>query len=290
MVRDASRFTREAARVARAAVAEAGALLHARWRKTKRIEYKGAVDLVTETDREAEALVVARLRRAFPDHRIVAEEDSVGAALHAPPAVAYVWYLDPLDGTTNFAHAYPQFCVSLGLSRGPTPLLGIVYDPIRDETFFATRGAGATLNGKPIRVSPTADLGRALIATGFPYDRRERADFYLGFVADFLKRALDVRRGGSAALDLCYVACGRFDAFWEWKLRPWDTAAAALIIHEARGTISDFRGKPFDVYGEQTLASNGHLHPAMIRILRLRLRGARRKTATVAGRSLTYAR
>ena len=272
MARDALRLPTDAARVARTAVAEAGALIHARWRKAKRIEYKGAVDLVTETDRDAEALVVAQLRRAFPDHHIVAEEGSVGVTLHTPPADAYVWYLDPLDGTTNFAHAYPQFCVSLGLSRGPTPLLGIVYDPVRDETFFAARGAGATLNGRPIRVSATSDFGRALIGTGFPYDRRDRADFYLGFVADFLKRALDVRRGGSAALDLCYVACGRFDAFWEWKLHPWDTAAAALIVREAGGTISDFRGKPFDVYGDQTLASNTHLHPAMIRVLRRRLR------------------
>lgn len=266
--------TMEFERIARAAVADAGALLRARWRGAKTVQYKGAVDLVTETDREAEELIVGELRRAFPDHLIVAEEASAGATLQPPGNDRYVWYLDPLDGTTNFAHGYPQFCVSLALGRGTDVVLGIVYDPVREETFVAQRGGGATLNGQPIRVSAVHDLQRALLATGFAYDRQERSDFYLRFVRDFMRQAQDFRRAGSAALDLCYVACGRFDAFWEWNLRPWDTAAGTLIVREAGGTVSDFRGGSFDLYGEHTLASNGHLHAAMVAILKGRLDGA----------------
>ncbi|TMA78416.1 MAG: inositol monophosphatase [Deltaproteobacteria bacterium] len=258
-------------RVARAAVADASALLRSTWRKAKTIHHKGAVDIVTETDHAVEALVIAHLRRAFPDHAIVAEESSSGASLVRPAADVPVWYLDPLDGTTNFAHAYPHFAVSLALGRGPDLLFGIVHDPIRNETFVAERGRGARLNDEPIGVSSTAALDAALLATGFPYDRREHVDFYLGFLADFVARAQGVRRNGSAALDLCYVACGRLDAFWEWKLHPWDTAAGALIVREAQGTVSDFRGATFDLFGEQTLASNGALHPEMVRVLTTRL-------------------
>jgi myo-inositol-1(or 4)-monophosphatase len=260
--------------VARAAVAAAGERLRNVWRGSKRVEYKGPVDLVTETDREIEALIVERLRHMFPDHLIVAEEASAGTHLQPPPADRYAWYLDPLDGTVNFAHGHPHFCVSLALARGPELQLGIVHDPVRDETFFAQRGRGATLNGAPIIVSAAGDLGEALLATGFPYDRRVRTDFYLRFVADFMQRACDVRRAGSAALDLCYVACGRFDGFWEWRLKPWDTAAASLIVREAGGTVSGFRGDAFELYGEQTLASNRRLHPAMVAVLEARLRAA----------------
>lgn len=260
-------------RVARAAIADAGKRLRAVWRGSKRVEYKGPVDLVTETDREIEALIVEHIRSAFPDHLIVAEEASAGTRLQRPPADGWAWYLDPLDGTVNFAHGHPHFCVSLALARGSELQLGIVHDPARDETWFATRGRGATLNGAPIAVSAVTDLGEALLGTGFPYDRRTQSDFYLGFVADFMRRACDVRRAGSAALDLCYVACGRFDAFWEWRLQPWDTAAACLIIREAGGTVSDFCGGEFDLFGEQTLASNGQLHAAMIAVLEARLNG-----------------
>ena len=261
-------------RVARAAVGEASALVRATWREAKTIHHKGAVDIVTETDREVEALVVAHLQRAFPDHLVVAEESSTGVVLRPPSADAHVWYVDPLDGTTNFAHAYPHFAVSLALARGAELLFGIVHDPIRDETFVAERGSGARLNDDPITVSSTPHLEDALLATGFPYDRRTHLEFYLGFAADFIKRAQGVRRNGSAALDLCYVACGRLDGFWEWKLRPWDTAAGALIVREARGAVSDFRGGAFDLFGEQTLASNGVLHTDMTRILAARLDAA----------------
>jgi myo-inositol-1(or 4)-monophosphatase len=257
-------------------VRQAGALVRDRATRAKHVEYKsGAVDLVPDTDRDAEALIVGHLRRAFPDHVIVAEEASSGVTIAPPAADRYAWYLDPLDGTTNFAHAFPHFCVSLALAHGTELLVGIVYDPMRDELFAARRGGGATLNGAPIQVSGVDDLNRALLATGFPYDRRAHADFYLSFFAEFMQCAQGIRRGGSAALDLCYVACGRFDAFWEWKLRPWDTAAGTLIVREAGGSVSDFRGGAFDLFGEQALASNGRLHAAMIRVLADRLDHAR---------------
>jgi myo-inositol-1(or 4)-monophosphatase len=261
-------------RVARAAVSEASAMLLATWREAKTIRYKGAVDIVTDTDHAVEAAVVARLRDAFPDHLMIAEESASIDRLSPPPHERYVWYLDPLDGTTNFAHAYPHFAVSLALGRGTELELGIVHDPIRDETFVATRGKGATLNDQPIVVSPTASLDDALLATGFPYDRREHLQRYLGFFADFIRRSQGVRRNGSAALDLCYVACGRLDAFWECKLRPWDTAAGTLIVREARGAVSAFRGGAFDLFGSETLASNGHLHAAMVQVLSSRLDAA----------------
>jgi myo-inositol-1(or 4)-monophosphatase len=261
-------------RVARAAVREASALVRGAWRETKTISHKGAVDIVTETDRTVEALIIAHLGRAFPDHLVVAEESSTDATMRPPAGDAHVWYVDPIDGTTNFAHAYPHFAVSLALARGAELVFGIVHDPIRDETFVAERGRGARLNDDPIAVSKTPHLEGALVATGFPYDRRTHLEFYLGFAADFIKSTQGVRRNGSAALDLCYVACGRLDGFWEWKLHPWDTAAGALIVREAGGAVSDFRGGAFDLFGEQTLASNRLLHDDMTRILAARLDAA----------------
>ncbi len=256
---------------ARQLVARAGEHVRAAWQGARVVEHKGPVDLVTATDREVEALVVTGLRTAFPSHRVVAEEATGTRAPARPGPSQYAWYLDPLDGTVNFAHGVPHVAVSLALARGHELLLGIVYDPLRDETFFARRGAGASLNGTPIAVSPIERLDHALLATGFPYDRREHTGFYLGFLGDFLQRARDVRRVGSAALDLCYVACGRFDGFWEWRLKPWDTAAGALIIREAGGAVTDFAGGAYDPFGEQTLASNGLIHGNMVEVLAPRL-------------------
>jgi myo-inositol-1(or 4)-monophosphatase len=258
-------------RAARAAVDEAAALLRAAWCETKTIRHKGDVDLVTDTDHNVEAMVVARLRAAFPDHHIIAEEGHGDGPLLATDDDTYVWYLDPLDGTTNFAHGYPQFAISLALARGQELELALVHDPIRDETFAARRGAGATLNGARLGVSAVTALPQALVATGFPYDRRDHTDYYLGFFKDFVRGAQGVRRNGSAALDLCYVACGRLDGFWEWKLRPWDVAAGTLIVREAGGLVTDFRGAAFDLHGNQILASNGHLHAAMADLLTRRL-------------------
>lgn len=260
-------------RVARAAVDEASTMLKAAWRGAKSIEYKGALDLVTDTDRAVEAVVVGHLRAAFPEHHIVAEESFDATTMTAPEDDRYVWYLDPLDGTTNFAHAYPQFAISLALARGRELVFGIVHDPVRDETFVAHRGRGARLNDDPIAVSSTSVLDSALLATGFPYDRREHRDFYLAFFGDFMMRSQGIRRNGSAALDLCYVACGRLDGFWEWKLRPWDTAAGVLVVRECGGTVTNFRGGSFDPFGAQTLASNGKLHAAMVEVLTTRLDG-----------------
>lgn len=253
--------------VASTVVAEAAAYLRRAVTDPQRIERKGVVDLVTETDRAVEALITERLLAAFPDHIVVGEEASATGGARRPPAERFAWYLDPIDGTTNFAHRHPHFAVSLGLGRGAETLLAVVADPLRDETFVAVRGAGATLNGAPIRVSAAATLDEALLATGTPYDRREQADLYLGAIRDFMLRCQGIRRAGSAALDLCWVACGRMDAYWEWRLGPWDVAAGALLVREAGGTVSDFAGAAHDVFGSETLASNGHLHAAMLEVL-----------------------
>jgi myo-inositol-1(or 4)-monophosphatase len=254
--------------IALEAVDEAGKRLRAASRETKRIELKGAIDLVTETDREVEQLVVTRLTRAFPQHLIVAEEATADGPPAKPQAHQFVWYLDPLDGTTNFAHGYPQFCVSLALGQGPQLLLGIVYDPMRGELFQGCRGEGATLNGERIRVSDTQRLDSALVGTGFPYDRRTRADVYLRLMKQVMTRSQGIRRAGSAALDLCALASGRLDGFWEAKLRPWDTAAGVVIAREAGATVTDFSGHDFDLYGDQILASNGSIHGEMVEALK----------------------
>src|SRR4030095_4646607 len=190
------------------------------------------------------------------------------APLAPRPAGQYAWYVDPLDGTTNFAHGHPQFSVSIGLARHGELLLGVVVDPLRGETFAGVRGQGATLNGHPIHVSDVADLGAGLLATGLPYDRRDHADYYLDVIKSFVLRAQGIRRAGSAALDLCYLACGRFDGYWELKLSRGDMAAGVLIVREAGGVVSDFSGGPLDLYGPEILASNGLLHPSMIDVLK----------------------
>jgi myo-inositol-1(or 4)-monophosphatase len=253
---------------ARGVVLQAGERLRAAAAGAKRIEYKSEIDLVTAADREIEEFVVEELRSSFPEHAIVAEEAAGNGTVQRPDPQQYAWYLDPLDGTTNFAHSYPQFAVSLGLARGAELLAGFVYDPMRDELFEASAGNGAKLNGETIRVSDVSTLDVALVGTGFPYDRREHVDFYLGFVKQFMLRTHGIRRAGSAALDLCAVACGRLDGFWEWKLKPWDTAAGAVIIREAGGTVTNFAGADLDLFGEQTLASNGRLHAEMIAVLK----------------------
>jgi len=255
-------------------VAEVGPRMRHAWREAKKIEHKGVIDIVTETDREIETLVTRRIAEAFPDHRLIAEEASSGRTLSPPREGEYAWYLDPLDGTVNFAHSYPVFSLSLALARGRELQFGVVHDPTREETFVARRGGGATLNGRPIHVSQVTELEQALLSTGFPYDSRTHADYYLGYFRDLLLSAQAVRRGGSAAIDLCWVACGRLDGFWEWKLRPWDTAAGVLIVEEAGGRSSDFTGAAFDLHGLQTVASNGRVHDALVAVLARRLAAA----------------
>jgi myo-inositol-1(or 4)-monophosphatase len=247
------------AEIARAA----GAIQLARAADTHRVEYKGAIDLVTEVDRECEAAIVDALARRFPGDDILAEE---GAGLRKTSTRR--WIVDPLDGTVNYAHGLPFFCCAIALEEAGELAAGVVYDPNRDELFAAERGKGATLNGRPIRVSGTQVLDRALVATGFAYNVREEERFdNLDHFGAFVKRAQAVRRPGSAAIDLAWTAGGRIDGFWELFLKPWDWAAGALLIREAGGRVTSFDGSPFDVYGSQILASNGRIHEEMIGVL-----------------------
>ncbi len=250
--------------VAEKAAREAGKLLKRGMSEGKKIYFKGAVDLVTDFDRRAQEVIFKRLSEAFPGHGFLAEEE-----LSQPAAKDFLWIIDPLDGTTNYAHRFPVFCVSIGLKFQERIVLGVVYDPNRDEMFVALAGKGARLNGKRIRVSSVDDLNRSLLATGFPYDIRESPVNNVDHFNDFIVRAQAVRRCGSAALDLCYVACGRFDGFWELKLKPWDMAAGALMVHEAGGRISDFDGNEFRVEGDELLATNGLIHEAMMKVLQM---------------------
>lgn len=249
-------------KIAREAAQAAGKILRDNWQRPKRIDYKGAIDLVTSVDRESERKIIEVIRRKFPNHSILAEEET-----HIQNAQSeYRWIVDPLDGTTNFAHGYPLFCISIALEHNDRVVFGMVYDPIHEECFEAALGQGATLNSKAVRVSTVDELDKSLLATGFPYDRREFADFYLRYFKEFMIRSQGIRRGGSAALDLCYVACGRFDGYWESKLKPWDVAAGALIVTEAGGRLSDFAGRPFSISGKETLASNRLIHEEMVRV------------------------
>ena len=240
----------------------AGALLKENVGKVGRIEFKGAVDIVTEVDRKSEELIMAAIGKTFPGHGILTEE-SPEVKQDSP----YKWIIDPLDGTTNYSHGFPFFCVSIGFEEAGEVTFGAVYDPMLDELYTAEKGIGAAMNGKKITVSAINDLGRGLLATGFPYDLRASKDNNLDFFSQFSLKAQAIRRAGSAALDLCYIASGRFDGYWEMKLRPWDVAAGALIVEEAGGRVTDFSGGPFSIYGRECLASNGLIHEDMIRIL-----------------------
>src|SRR5262249_28112262 len=215
---------------------EAGTLLMRHFAEHVKIEYKGDADLVTIADRQSEALIRERIGAQWPSHDIMGEEQGL-----ADTGSDYRWYVDPLDGTTNFAHGFPVFCVSMALDFKGERIAGVVYDPTRDELFAAEQGSGATLNGEAIRVSKTELLKESLIATGFPSHKRHKNP-NIFFYQQVTLRSHGVRRAGSAALDLCYVACGRFDGFWEFNLNPWDTAAGVLIVEEAGGTVGDFQG------------------------------------------------
>ncbi|MGO9602062.1 MAG: inositol monophosphatase family protein [Candidatus Binataceae bacterium] len=218
-----------------------------------------SIDLVTEADRESEAAVIEVIHRAFPTHAILAEES--GASLHKSD---HQWIVDPLDGTTNFAHGFPQFCVSIAYQHRGRTEFGVIFDALKKECFMAHRSHGARLNGKPIRVSTTDTLSASLLATGFPYDRRERRRFYLCFWEAFMMRTQGVRRTGAAALDLAYVAAGRTEGFWEFGLKAWDVAAGALIVEEAGGRVTNMDGSALDVYGANIVASNRRIHQEMV--------------------------
>jgi myo-inositol-1(or 4)-monophosphatase len=261
----------ERSRLAVKLAIEAGALIRESMGKGSAdhaVEFKSAVDLVTDVDRRSEALVIEGIRAAFPGDVIVAEEDSAsrdGADASAPPGPC--WYIDPIDGTTNFVHGLPHFAVSIAFFDGGRPMAAAVYDPCKDELFRAERGCGAFLGDSRLRVSAVTELDKALLVTGFPYDRREHSHLYVEYFREFMCSAQDLRRYGSASLDLCYVAAGRFDGFFEWKLHPWDTAAGWLVVEEAGGRVTDFDGSPYDPWLPRILASNGPIHGEAVEVL-----------------------
>ncbi len=248
-------FVARAAEIAR----EGGALLMEYFARNVAIEYKGDADLVTIADRKSEKLLVERLHAAWPDHDVLGEEGTLTSS-----GSEYRWYVDPLDGTTNFAHGYPVFCVSLGLEHRGELIAGVIYDPTRDETFAAEKGKGATLNGRPIHVSGTAKLGESILGTGFPSHKRHKNP-NIQFYHQLTLRSHGVRRAGSAALDLASVASGRFDGFWEFNLNSWDTAAGVVLVREAGGIVTDFSNGPFNLSSREVLASNRLIHEELLK-------------------------
>jgi myo-inositol-1(or 4)-monophosphatase len=250
--------------LAMAAAKEAGRIQMHHFGHSHPVEYKEKFNPVTEVDRLCEQAIVKMILDAYPEHDILTEESPFKGK-----GSSWKWIIDPLDGTTNYLYGYPCFCVSIGLEVEGEVRLGVVYNPILEEIFHVEKGEGAYLNGSQISVSKTNKLERSFLCTGFPYDVREQVDFYLRYFRKFLTRSFAIRRPGSAALDLSYLAAGRFDGFWELKLRPWDVAAGGLMVSEAGGEVSDFQGKPFNIYySGEILASNGIIHQEMLQAIR----------------------
>lgn len=243
---------------------EAGQLLLEKFDRNIKVSKKGDINLVTEADLASEVLIIERIKSYYPKHSILAEES--GNAVVMGGENTWKWIIDPLDGTTNYAHGYPCFCVTLALEHDGEIVIGVTFDPTRNELFAAERGRGASLNNKPIRVSATENLGDSLIVTGFPYDFKGREDFSR-HLTQFLLSSRGVRRDGSAAIDMAYVASGRFDGFWEEGLNPWDMAAGVLLIEEAGGQVSDYDGSRFSIYSPPMVASNGLIHAQMLSVL-----------------------
>lgn len=250
--------------VAVKAAKDAGRVQRRSHQHSLHVEYKAEINPVTEVDRICEERILRRIRHAFPDHEVLAEETPFERK-----GSPWRWIVDPLDGTSNYVHGYPCFCVSIALEYEGELSLAVVYDPNLRELFHAVKGHGAFLNGQRIRTSRNQDLDTCLIGTGFPYDIRQYPDFYLAFFRTFMVRTLALRRPGSAVLDLCYVAAGRFDGFWEMKLHPWDMAAGCLLVKEAGGKLTDFNGGSHSIYSSlETLATNGYIHEPMLEIMR----------------------
>lgn len=247
-------------------VTRAGEIQLARQESGFRVSKKGTIDLVTEVDLECERMCRALIAERFPDHDVLAEEFGEGSSTR--PRSRWRWVFDPLDGTTNYAHGLPIYCASLGLEIDGRTEIGAVYDPTRRELYTAVRGGGARLNDRRLAVSHTATMIDALMVTGFPYDVHQKTGDLVAMFGEFLSRARAVRRLGSAALDLCYVAAGRFEAFWEQHLKPWDVSAGALIVEEAGGRVTGMDGSPFDASAGHLIASNGRVHDEMLSVIR----------------------
>jgi myo-inositol-1(or 4)-monophosphatase len=241
---------------------DAGAVLKDGFSKPRRVTLKGRIDPVTQYDLKAERLITQRIARHYPDHEILTEEGSATGTKSE-----YCWIIDPLDGTVNFAHGFPVYCVSIALQYRGATITGAVCDPERKELFWSSQGTRSYLNRRVIAVSREKQLERALLATGFAYDIGTARRNNLGLFARMARKAQGIRRPGSAALDLCWLACGRIDGFWELKLHPWDTAAATLIVTNAGGKISRIDGRPYSVFDKDLLATNGLIHPAMRKVL-----------------------
>jgi myo-inositol-1(or 4)-monophosphatase len=247
---------------AKEAALTAGHILKDNVNGKRDIFYKGEINMVTEIDRLSEEIIVGALLSAFPGHGILAEEGS-----RIESNSGFLWVIDPLDGTTNYAHGYPSFSVSIGLEHHGQTVVGAVYDPMRDELFTAVKGEGAFLNGQPIAVSRNEVLIRCLLATGFPYDRTVSSENNLNYFNALIMASQEVRRSGSASLDLCSVAAGRLDGYWELKLHPWDVAAGGLIVREAGGKVSDFSGTRYSIHDKEIIASNGVIHDQMLEVI-----------------------
>lgn len=286
MKKDLQQFLKTAIEAARAA----GAIQIRSYEKKHRIGFKGEINLVTEVDKACEKKIIKIIRRDYPDHEILTEETGLIAGGGRFPSGArggisesrwgargesgidprYRWIVDPLDGTTNYAHGYPCFCVSIALLNQERPIVGVVYDPNLKNLFWAVKGGGPWRNKIRIRVSKERDLKRSLLATGFAYDVHKTRDDNIDHFTNFIKKAQAVRRDGAAAIDVCYVACGRYDGFWEMGLKAWDVVAAVLILEEAGGRSTMFSGDRLDIYGDNVVCSNGRIHRSMLKILRKR--------------------
>jgi len=245
------------------AALRAGLFIKSRLGKSRIVGYKGDINLVTDVDKKAEAIIISYLKKKFSDYSFLAEEEGGRIAKGG-----YKWVIDPIDGTTNFAHGFPFFCVSVALEKDGKAILGVVYDPMREELFYAEEGKGAYLNKKKIHVSKTRKLKNALLATGFAYNFKKAKKSNIENFLSFMLSSRAIRRAGSAALDLCYVACGRFDGFWELGLHPWDTAAGNLIVKQAGGRVTKLDGNPYSHYNKELLCSNGIIHNEMVNVLK----------------------
>lgn len=246
---------------------EAGKALLRHYNKTFRIDrkdpFEGSIDIVTDADRASEMVIMEAISREFPDHDMLTEETETDRS-----GSPWLWIVDPLDGTINFAHGFPAFCISIAVMEQGELLAGMVYDPLRRDSFFAARGHGAYFNDKQIHVSHADRMDRSLVATGFPYDRAVSPENNLAEFSNVVTRVQGIRRAGSAALDLAYVAAGRLDGFWELKLKPWDMAAGMLLVQEAGGRVTDRDGQPTNVYTNSVVATNGHIHDILVELLR----------------------